>query len=92
MTQEGYTVDEMLSSLEVNGEFGDRSWKVRIFNSVTLRSGDFCDEELLTLALMPNINLNPMLSTRTARTLFDVDAFTLRAEDLKFLANQFMPG
>ncbi|KAG2311342.1 hypothetical protein Bca52824_022899 [Brassica carinata] len=59
------------------------------FNSVTLRSRDFYDEELLTLALVPNVNLNPMSSTRTAKTLFEVDAFTLRAEDLKFVANQF---
>ncbi|KAL0729772.1 hypothetical protein Bca4012_025865 [Brassica carinata] len=55
------------------------------FNSVTLRSRDFYDEELLTLALVPNVNLNPMSSTRTAKTLFEVDAFTLRAEDLKII-------
>ncbi|XP_073296119.1 cyclic nucleotide-gated ion channel 18 [Primulina huaijiensis] len=58
------------------------------FNSITLRPGDFCGEELLTWALVPNSSNLPS-STRTVKTLTEVEAFTLKAEDLKFVALQF---
>ncbi|MQM23335.1 hypothetical protein Taro_056399 [Colocasia esculenta] len=59
------------------------------FNSITLRPGDLCGEELLTWALMPNPSVNFPSSTITVRALGEVEAFALRAEDLKFVANQF---
>jgi cyclic nucleotide gated channel len=54
-----------------------------------LRPGDFCGEELLAWALLPKSTLNLPSSTRTVRALEEVEAFALRAEDLKFVANQF---
>ncbi|KAK7354071.1 hypothetical protein VNO80_19528 [Phaseolus coccineus] len=59
------------------------------YNSITLRPGDFCGEELLTWALMSSSSLNLPSSTRTVKTLTEVEAFALRAEDLKFVASQF---
>nr|DAD30978.1 TPA_asm: hypothetical protein HUJ06_009829 [Nelumbo nucifera] len=87
---EGDPVNEMLfvirGTLESSTTNGGRSG---FFNSITLRPGDFCGEELLTWALMPNSSLNLPCSTRTVRALSEVEAFTLRAEDLKFVASQF---
>ncbi|KAK2661826.1 hypothetical protein Ddye_000400 [Dipteronia dyeriana] len=59
------------------------------YNSITLRPGDFCGEELLTWALIPSSSLNVPSSTRTVRALCEVEAFALHAEDLKFVAHQF---
>ncbi|KAK8261885.1 hypothetical protein V6Z11_D13G219600 [Gossypium hirsutum] len=59
------------------------------FNSINLRPGDFCGEELLSWALLPKSSSNLPSSTRTVRALVEVEAFVLRAEDLKFVANQF---
>ncbi|KAL0327639.1 UNVERIFIED_CONTAM: putative cyclic nucleotide-gated ion channel 14 [Sesamum angustifolium] len=46
-------------------------------------------EELLAWALLPRSTLNLPTSTRTVRALSEVEAFALRAEELKFVANQF---
>ncbi|KAI0494432.1 hypothetical protein KFK09_024566 [Dendrobium nobile] len=90
IVREGDPVDEMLfiirGQLESSTTDGGRTG---FFNSITLRPGDFCGEELLTWGLMPNPSVNLPLSTRTVRTLSEVEAFALRAEDLKFVANQF---
>lgn len=90
IVQEGDPVNEMLfiirGQLESSTTNGGRSG---FFNSITLRPGDFCGEELLTWALMPNSSLNLPSSTRTVTALCEVEAFALRAEDLKFVANQF---
>ncbi|KAA8530255.1 hypothetical protein F0562_004964 [Nyssa sinensis] len=90
IVQEDDLVNEMLfiirGRLESSTTNGGRSG---FFNSITLGPGDFCGEELLTWALMPNSSLNLPCSTRTVRTLTEVEAFALRAEDLKFVANQF---
>ncbi|XP_020578846.1 cyclic nucleotide-gated ion channel 18-like isoform X1 [Phalaenopsis equestris] len=90
IVREGDPVVEMLfiirGQLESSTTDGGRSG---FFNSITLRPGDFCGEELLTWGLMPNPSINLPLSTRTVRTLTEVEAFALRAEDLKFVANQF---
>jgi cyclic nucleotide gated channel len=88
--QEDDPVDEMLfiirgtleSSTTNGGRYG-------FFNSITLRPGDFCGEELLTWALLPNSTLNLPSSTRTVKALTEVEAFALQAEDLKFVASQF---
>ncbi|KAL1352872.1 hypothetical protein HN51_016842 [Arachis hypogaea] len=88
--REGDPVDEMLfiirGQLESSTTNGGRSG---FYNSITLRPGDFCGEELLTWALMPNSTLNLPSSTRTVKALSEVEAFALEAEDLKFVASQF---
>ncbi|XP_042499756.1 cyclic nucleotide-gated ion channel 18-like [Macadamia integrifolia] len=90
IVREGDPVNEMLfiirGQLESSTTNGGRSG---FFNSITLRPGDFCGEELLTWALMPNSSLNLPSSTRTVRALGEVEAFALCAEDLKFVAGQF---
>ncbi|XP_026455119.1 cyclic nucleotide-gated ion channel 18-like [Papaver somniferum] len=90
IVREGDPVNEMLfiirGTLESSTTNGGRSG---FFNSITLKPGDFCGEELLTWALMPNSSLNLPSSTRTVRCLGEVEAFALRAEDLKFVAGQF---
>ncbi|KAJ8750124.1 hypothetical protein K2173_014039 [Erythroxylum novogranatense] len=88
--REGDPVDEMLfiirGQLESSTTNGGRAG---FFNSITLRPGDFCGEELLTWSLMPNSTINRPSSTRTVRALTEVEAFALQAEDLIFVANQF---
>lgn len=88
--REGDPVNEMLfiirGQLESSTTDGGRSG---FFNCISLRPGDFCGEELLTWALMPTSSLNLPCSTRTVRSLTEVEAFALRAEDLKFVASQF---
>ncbi|KAK6116961.1 hypothetical protein DH2020_049336 [Rehmannia glutinosa] len=90
IVREGDPVSEMLfiirGTLESSTTNGGRSG---FFNSTTLRPGDFCGEELLAWALLPRSTLNFPSSTRTVRALSEVEAFALRAEDLKFVANQF---
>ncbi|KAJ0795392.1 putative rmlC-like jelly roll, cyclic nucleotide-binding protein [Helianthus annuus] len=54
-----------------------------------MRPGDFCGEELLSWALHPKSTVNLPSSTQTVRSLTEVEGFALRAEDLKFVANQF---
>lgn len=88
--REGDPVDEMVfiirGQLESSTTNGGRSG---FFNSITLRPGDFCGEELLTWALMPNPSSNLPSSTRTVKALTEVEAFALQAEDLKSVAGQF---
>ncbi|KAK3132687.1 hypothetical protein QOZ80_6AG0526330 [Eleusine coracana subsp. coracana] len=90
ISREGDPVNEMLfiirGKLESSTTNGGRS---NFFNSIILRPGDFAGEELLTWALLPKTNIHFPLSTRTVRSLTEVEAFALRAEDLKFVANQF---
>ncbi|KAI4342548.1 hypothetical protein MLD38_027165 [Melastoma candidum] len=90
IVREGDPVSEMLflirGEVESSTTDGGRSG---FFNSITLHPGDFCGEELLTWALVPTSSLNLPSSTRTAKTLTEVEAFALRAEDLKFVASQF---
>lgn len=90
ITREGDPVNEMLfiirGQLESSTTNGGRSG---FFNSITLRPGDFCGEELLTWALVPSPSLSFPSSTRTVKSLTEVEAFALRAEDLKFVASQF---
>ncbi|KAL3613148.1 putative cyclic nucleotide-gated ion channel 14 [Castilleja foliolosa] len=90
IVREGDPVNEMLfiirGSLESSTTNGGRTG---FFNSTTLKPGDFCGEELLAWALLPRSTLNLPSSTRTVKALNEVEAFALRAEDLKFVANQF---
>lgn len=90
IVREGDPVSEMLfiirGRLESSTTNGGRTG---FFNTITLRPGDFCGEELLAWALLPKSTVNLPSSTRTVRALVEVEAFALRAEDLKFVANQF---
>lgn len=90
IVREGDPATEMLfiirGKLESSTTNGGRTG---FFNSITLRPGDFCGEELLAWALLPKSTLNLPSSTRTVKALVEVEAFALRAEDLKFVANQF---
>lgn len=90
LVREGDPVTEMLfiirGRLESSTTNGGRTG---FFNSIALRPGDFCGEELLAWALLPKSTMNLPCSTRTVRALAEVEAFALRAEDLKFVANQF---
>ncbi|XP_057536847.1 cyclic nucleotide-gated ion channel 17-like isoform X2 [Amaranthus tricolor] len=90
IVREGDPVTEMLfiirGRLESSTTNGGRTG---FFNSITLKPGDFCGEELLGWALHPKSSLNLPSSTRTVRALVEVESFALRAEDLKFVANQF---
>ncbi|XP_021275579.1 cyclic nucleotide-gated ion channel 17 isoform X2 [Herrania umbratica] len=90
LVREGDPVTEMLfiirGRLESSTTNGGRTG---FFNSTVLRPGDFCGEELLAWALLPKSTMNLPSSTRTVRALVEVEAFALRAEDLKFVANQF---
>lgn len=90
IVREGDPVTEMLfiirGALDSSTTNGGRTG---FFNSITLRPGDFCGEELLAWALLPKSTVNVPSSTRTVKALTEVEAFALRAEDLKFVANQF---
>ncbi|KAJ1697970.1 hypothetical protein LUZ63_006482 [Rhynchospora breviuscula] len=59
------------------------------YNSIILKPGDFCGEELFTWALLPGSEIIYPSSTRTIRTLTEVEAFTLRAEDLKIVSTRY---
>jgi cyclic nucleotide gated channel len=90
IVREGDPVTEMLfiirGKLESSTTNGGRTG---FFNSITLKPGDFCGEELLGWALVPRPTTNLPSSTRTVKALIEVEAFALQAEDLKFVASQF---
>ncbi|KAL2902327.1 Cyclic nucleotide-gated ion channel 1 [Bienertia sinuspersici] len=90
IVREGDPVDEMIfiirGHLESVTTDGGRSG---FYNRGLLKEGDFCGEELLTWALDPKASINLPLSTRTVKALTEVEAFALRAEELKFVAGQF---
>ncbi|KAL0009416.1 hypothetical protein SO802_010918 [Lithocarpus litseifolius] len=85
---EGDPVDEMLFIMRGNlttittnaGKKG---------NAGDLKAGDFCGEELFAWALNPPSSTSLPISTRTVITQTEVEAFVLRAADLKFVASQF---
>ncbi|CAL5042554.1 unnamed protein product [Urochloa decumbens] len=88
--REGDPVTEMLfimrgklMSMTTNGG------RTGFFNSDVLEGGDFCGEELLTWALDPTSTSSLPSSTRTVKTISEVEAFALSAEDLRFVATQF---
>ncbi|KAF5733520.1 cyclic nucleotide-gated ion channel 1-like [Tripterygium wilfordii] len=87
--REGDPCDEMLfvmrGTLVTMTTNGGRTG---FFNSVYLKPGDVCGEGLLTWALDPQSSNLP-ISTRTVQALTEVEAFSLMAEDLKFVATQF---
>ncbi|XP_039050694.1 probable cyclic nucleotide-gated ion channel 16 [Hibiscus syriacus] len=79
-----FIIRDKVKSSMINGD------QTGFYNSITLGPGDFCGEELLTWALVPNSDsLNLPLSTRTVKSISEVEAFTLRAWDLRYVAKQF---
>ncbi|WVZ94332.1 hypothetical protein U9M48_040236 [Paspalum notatum var. saurae] len=63
--------------------------RMHFFNSIILNPGDFCGEELLTWALLPSSADSYPSSTRTIKTITEFEAFSLQADDLKFVASAF---
>ncbi|KAB1226216.1 putative cyclic nucleotide-gated ion channel 15 [Morella rubra] len=90
IVREGDPVTQMLfiigGRLESYTTNGGRSG---FFNSCRIGPSDFCGEELLTWALNPVPDVVLPLSTRTVKSITEVEAFALVAEDLKFVASQF---
>lgn len=87
---EGDPIDEMffiirghLNSTTTNGGI------TGFFNSSSVGPGDFCGEELLSWALDHRHTDVLPLSTRTVEAVSEVEAFSLTAEDLNFVASQF---
>lgn len=90
IVREGDPVDMMLFIIRGRLESATTNGgRTGFFNSGLLQQGDFCGEELLTWALDPKSGANLPSSTRTVKSLIEVEAFALRAEDLKFVASQF---
>ncbi|WVZ80005.1 hypothetical protein U9M48_027523, partial [Paspalum notatum var. saurae] len=88
--REGDPVNEMLFIMRGNlMSMTTNGGRTGFFNSDVLKAGDFCGEELLTWALDPTLISSLPSSTRTVKTISEVEAFALRAEDLRFVATQF---
>lgn len=90
VVQEGDPVNEMLfiirgdlKSVTTNGG------RTGFLNEGKLEPGHFCGEELLTWALDPKSSGHFPSSTRSVTAESEVEAFALKAEDLKFVASQF---
>jgi cyclic nucleotide gated channel len=88
--REGAPVNEMffvirgeLESVTTNGG------RTGFFNKAAILSGGFCGEELLTWALDPKPQTHLPISTHSVQAVKEVEAFTLSADDLKFVASQF---
>ncbi|XP_074307833.1 protein CNGC15b-like [Silene latifolia] len=90
LVREGDPVNEMLFIIRGNlDSYTTNGGRTGFFNSCRIGPGDFCGEELLTWALDPRPSVILPSSTRTVKALSEVEAFALRAEDLKFVAAQF---
>ncbi|KAE8717364.1 putative spermidine synthase 1 [Hibiscus syriacus] len=92
LVREGDPVREMIFIIRGEVESSTtNSGRTEFYSSITLGPGDFCGEELLTWALIPNSDscLYLPLSTRTVKSITEVEAFALRAWELKYVAKQF---
>ncbi|CAI0397900.1 unnamed protein product [Linum tenue] len=90
LVREGDLVDEMLFIIRGNlDSHTTNGGRTGFFNTCKIGPGEFCGEELLTWALDPRPSVLLPSSTRTAKAISEVEAFALRAEDLKFVASQF---
>lgn len=90
LVREGDPVNEMLFIIRGNlDSYTTNGGRTGFFNSCRIGPGDFCGEELLTWALDPRPSIILPSSTRTVKAISEVEAFALRAEDLKFVASQF---
>ncbi|GMI96988.1 cyclic nucleotide-gated channel 15 [Hibiscus trionum] len=90
LVREGDPVNEMLFIIRGHlDSYTTNGGRTGFFNSCKIGPGDFCGEELLTWALDPRPSVVLPSSTRTVKAISEVEAFALRAEDLKFVAAQF---
>uniref|UniRef100_A0A803KZL8 Cyclic nucleotide-binding domain-containing protein n=1 Tax=Chenopodium quinoa TaxID=63459 RepID=A0A803KZL8_CHEQI len=90
IVREGDPVNEMLFTMRGSLlSMSTNGGRTGFFNSVSLKAGDFCGEELLTWALDPRSSSNLPISTRTLKTETEVEAFALMPDDLKFVASEF---
>ncbi|XP_059659491.1 protein CNGC15c isoform X2 [Cornus florida] len=90
LVREGDPVNEMLFIIRGNlDSYTTNGGRTGFFNSCGIGPGDFCGEELLTWALDPRPSVILPSSTRTVKAIYEVEAFALAAEDLKFVASQF---
>ncbi|KAL3530553.1 hypothetical protein ACH5RR_009875 [Cinchona calisaya] len=88
--REGDPVNEMLFIIRGNlDSYTTNGGRTGFFNSCRIGPADFCGEELLTWALDPRPSVILPSSTRTVKAISEVEAFALKAEDLKFVAGQF---
>ncbi|PWA98471.1 potassium channel, voltage-dependent, EAG/ELK/ERG [Artemisia annua] len=91
LVREGDPVPEMLfitrgEVLSITTDGG----RTGFFNSIDLKAGDFCGDEILTWALDSTSNRQRhIFSTRTVKAVTDVEAFALVADELLFVASQF---
>ncbi|KAI3712998.1 hypothetical protein L1987_71568 [Smallanthus sonchifolius] len=85
IVREGDPVDEMMFIMR--GELQTKTTIGGFFNSSSLKAGDFCGDELLTWALDPNLSSSLPISTTTVKSVTNVQAFALKADDLKFVAS-----
>ncbi|KAL2541099.1 putative cyclic nucleotide-gated ion channel 15 [Abeliophyllum distichum] len=85
LVREGDPVNEMLFIIRGNlDSYTTNGGRTGFFNSCRIGPGDFCGEELLTWALDPRPSVILPSSTRTVKAICEVEAFALRAEDLKY--------
>ncbi|KAL6276135.1 hypothetical protein ACE6H2_019736 [Prunus campanulata] len=90
LVREGDPVNEMLFIIRGHlDSYTTNGGRTGFFNSCHIGPGDFCGEELLTWALDPRPGVILPSSTRTVKSISEVEAFALVAEDLKFVASQF---
>ncbi|GLT27769.1 hypothetical protein SLA2020_027420 [Shorea laevis] len=90
--REGDPVEEMLFIIRGNLVSTTTNGGITgFFNAVNLKAGDFCGEALFTWALNPQSSSHLPISTRTVQALSEVEAFSLLANDLKFVASQYRP-
>ncbi|KAF7142013.1 hypothetical protein RHSIM_Rhsim06G0037500 [Rhododendron simsii] len=88
--QEGKPVDAMLFVMD--GKLASSTTNggsIGFFNMEYLECGDFGGEELLCWALDPHSSTKLPFSTRTVQALSEVEAFVLKADDLKIVASEF---
>ncbi|TMW85440.1 hypothetical protein EJD97_023156 [Solanum chilense] len=89
--REGDPVEEMhflmrgaVSSMTTTGE------ETGFFNSVHLKAGDYCGNELLAWVISPHSSSSSLpVSTRTVKAVTDIETFALTADDLKFVVSQY---
>ncbi|KAF7086404.1 hypothetical protein CFC21_089692 [Triticum aestivum] len=89
IVREGDPVTEMLFIIRGELESWTTDSLTGLFTSINLKAGDFCGEELLGWATVPKPTARLPSSTRTVKALTEVEAFSLKPEDLKFVAMQF---
>ncbi|KAF8039843.1 hypothetical protein BT93_B2150 [Corymbia citriodora subsp. variegata] len=90
LVREGDPVNEMLFIIRGHlDSYTTNGGRTGFFNSCRIGPGEFCGEELLTWTLDPRLSVILPSSTRTVKSISEVEAFALSAEDLKFVASQF---